>query len=77
MSFLVESAEAGRAPEDVQQRADLDEPVRIKLNGRKAFEGVLERRVDTLLDVAASDWDFDRLFCTRIRVKLGRRGKQM
>jgi hypothetical protein len=56
---------------------DLNEPVRIKLNGRKAFDGLLERRIDTLLDVAASDWDFDRLFCTRIRVKLGRRGKQM
>lgn len=55
---------------------DLDRPVRIKLNGRRAFDGLLERRVETLLELAASDWDFDRVFSARVSIALGRRGRQ-
>lgn len=56
---------------------DFDRPITIKMNGRRAFEGVVEPRVETLLEVAAEDWDFDRLFPVRVRIGIGRRGHQM
>jgi hypothetical protein len=55
---------------------DLDQPVQIRFNGRRAFDGPVERRIETLLDVAARDWDFDRVFPARVRLTIGRRGRQ-
>jgi hypothetical protein len=55
---------------------DLDQPVQIKFNGRRAFDGPVERRIETLLEVAARGWDFDRLFPARVRLTIGRRGRQ-
>ncbi|UCG31898.1 MAG: hypothetical protein JSU68_09555 [Phycisphaerales bacterium] len=56
---------------------DFDRPIIVKMNGRRAFEGLVEPRIDTLLEVASEDWDFDRLFPVRVRIGIGRRGRQM
>jgi len=55
---------------------DLDRPITIKLNGRMAFKGLVERRVETLLELAAEDWDLDRVFPARVRIAVGQRGWQ-
>jgi poly(3-hydroxybutyrate) depolymerase len=55
---------------------DLDQPITVKINGRRAFQGMVQRRVETLLESAAEEWDFDRLFTVRIRIPTGRRGLQ-
>jgi poly(3-hydroxybutyrate) depolymerase len=62
----------------LQERlVDFDRPITIKMNGRRAYEGMVEPRVETLLEVAAEDWDFDRLFPVCVRIAIGRRGHQM
>jgi hypothetical protein len=60
-----------------ERLVDFDRPITIKMNGRRAFEGIVEPRIETLVEVAAEDWDFDRLFPVRVRIGIGRRGHQM
>ena len=55
---------------------DLDKPITIRMNGRLAFRGMVERRVQTLLELAAEEGDFERVFSARVRIAIGRRGRQ-
>lgn len=52
-----------------------DEPISLKVNGRQAFEGRLERDLFVCLSQAARIYDFDRLRWAGLRFKSGARTK--
>jgi predicted esterase len=47
---------------------DLDRDITVTLKGRQIYNGLAERSIRTLLEVAHQDWDFQRLFTTRFRI---------
>lgn len=49
---------------------DLDRPVTVTVNGRKAFEGRVERREENMADDIARHGDPGRVFPARVRVTL-------
>jgi pimeloyl-ACP methyl ester carboxylesterase len=50
---------------------NLDQPILLKVNGKKRYEGRVTPRISTLLETAYQDWDFQRLYTVRLVV--GRR----
>ncbi len=52
---------------------DLDRDLVIDLDGTKRFEGRARRSIDTMLETAAADWDFQRLWS--VRFELGEKGR--
>jgi len=51
-------------------RFDLAQPVRVSVNGRPAFEGRIQRSLETLLMWAARDDDRTMLFGAELRLDL-------
>jgi predicted esterase len=51
-------------------RFDLSKPIRVTVNGRKAFEGMAPPSVETLLRLFARDLDRRRLFVAEIRIRI-------
>jgi hypothetical protein len=49
---------------------DLDQPIRVVVNGRPAFEGKVEKSVATLLKWAARDNDRTMLFAAELKVEV-------
>jgi hypothetical protein len=54
---------------------DWDQPILLKVNGRKAFEGGLTPDLYVCLTQAARTYDFDRLRWAGLRFKSGSRTK--
>ncbi len=52
---------------------DLDQPIKILVDGTIRFEGVAKRSIKTMLDIAQEDWEFQRVF--PVRFQIGRKGK--
>ena len=55
----------------LQQRPDqfdFDQPVRVTVNGRVAFDGMVDRDVETLLRWAARDNDRTMLFAAGLEI---------
>ncbi len=50
---------------------DLDRPVTILRNRKKRYEGRIRRDLRVMLEEAARDWDFNRLYAARVVVPLG------
>lgn len=53
-----------------EERFDLSKPVKVTVNGRKAFEGRVQPSVETLLRMFGKDLDRRRLFVAEIRIRL-------
>jgi hypothetical protein len=49
---------------------DLDKPVTVTVNGRKAHEGIVRRSVDVLIDEARRRHDFAMTFTAFVDVKI-------
>ena len=45
---------------------DFDQPITVRCNGKKRFEGLVPTSIETLLETAYDDWDFQRLRLARI-----------
>ncbi|HUU83315.1 MAG TPA: dienelactone hydrolase family protein [Phycisphaerae bacterium] len=45
---------------------DLDQPITLKVGDKIRYEGEVERKVGTMLEIAYQDWDFQRLFPVRL-----------
>ncbi len=56
---------------------DLDQDIEIIVDGTLRFSGRAERRVSTMLEMAARDWDFERLWPVRFRISSKGRAIQM
>ncbi len=52
---------------------DLDQPIKIVVDGTVRFEGLAKRSVKTMLEIAKEDWEFQRLF--PVRFQIARKGK--
>jgi polyhydroxybutyrate depolymerase len=52
---------------------DLDQPITIIVDGTVRFEGVAKRNIETMLDIARQDWEFQRLF--PVRFQIGQKSK--
>jgi len=50
---------------------DLDQPITLVVGEKIRFEGPVERRVSTMLDIAYRDWEFQRLYSARLAMKAG------
>ncbi len=53
-----------------QERFDLAKPVRVTVNGRKAFEGMAVPSVEILLGTFGRDLDRRRLFVAEVRIRV-------
>ena len=52
---------------------DLDKDITITVDGTVRFEGKAKRSIETMLDIAKSDWEFQRLY--PVRFQISRKGK--
>ena len=52
---------------------DLDKDITIFLDGTRKFDGRATRKIKTMLEVAAEDWEFQRLW--PVRFDLSQRGR--
>jgi len=50
---------------------DLDQPITLVVGEKIRFEGKVERRVSTMLEIAYRDWEFQRLYSARLAMKAG------
>jgi pimeloyl-ACP methyl ester carboxylesterase len=49
---------------------DLTKPLLVRCNGRKRFDGVLEPSVQTMLEAAYANWDFQRPVAARLSLSI-------
>lgn len=55
---------------------DLDQPITLKVGDKIRYEGGVERRVSTMLEIAYQDWDFQRLFPVRLVMRARSKARQ-